>query len=164
MGGKNKMARIYLLEDINDNRYVGSTSELNLRSRLHTHRRDKKEIEMGKREHGCSSIFLDLYHCSITELMMVENKKELRKEWEKHYITNVYPECVNKIRFITNTKNSQKVYYENNKEQIIQKVKDYRINNREKYNKQRREHYHRNKDKINKRRREKHLMNRLANL
>ena len=48
------MARIYLLEDINDNRYVGSTSELNLRSRLHTHRRDKKEIEMGKREHGCS--------------------------------------------------------------------------------------------------------------
>ena len=96
--------------------------------------------------------------------MMVENKKELRKEREKHYINNVYPECVNKIRFITNTKNSQKVYYENNKEQIIQKVKDYRINNREKYNKQRREHYHRNKDKINKRRRDHAQMNRLANL
>ena len=56
MGGDNMFARIYLIEDINDNRYVGSTSEKVLSCRLHTHRRDKKEHEFGKRGSCCSII------------------------------------------------------------------------------------------------------------
>ena len=114
MGGKNKMARIYLLEDINDNRYIGSTSELKLNCRLHTHRRDKKEMEMGKRKNGCSSALLDLHHCSITELKMVENIPELRTHWEKYYINNVYPECVNKLRYDCDKDEVQREYYEKN--------------------------------------------------
>tara|TARA_R110000764_G_scaffold34793_1_gene77681 strand:+ start:383 stop:877 length:495 start_codon:yes stop_codon:yes gene_type:complete len=164
MGGKNKMARIYLLEDINDNRYIGSTSELKLNCRLHTHRRDKKEMEMGKRKNGCSSALLDLHHCSITELKMVENIPELRTHWEKYYINNVYPECVNKLRYDCDKDEVQREYYEKNREQIIQNVKEYRKKNRKKYNKTRRAHYQKNKDKINKKRREKSEMKRLANL
>lgn len=158
------MARIYLLEDINDNRYVGSTSELKLHCRLHTHRRDKKEIQTGKRKAGCSSIFLDLYHCTITELVKCKNTKELRKQWEKHYINNVYPECVNKVRFVCDKKKLSKLYYENNKASIKKRVTDYRINNREQYNKNRRAYYKKNKEKINKRRREKSEMKRLENI
>ena len=122
MGGKNMTARIYLLEDINDNRYIGSTSEKILSSRLHTHRRDKKEYEFKVRKNCCSSMNLDLYHCSITELEVVENKKKVRSEREKYYINNVYPECVNITRFDYDIKKSRKEYYEKNSEKIKEKV------------------------------------------
>lgn len=164
MGGSNMSATVYLLEDINDNRYVGSTSEEDYRNRLHTHRRDKKEHSLGKRKGVCSSMKLDLYHCSITPLMKVDNDKEIRKKWEKHYINNVYPECVNTIRFNYDPKQSSKDYYAKNKKKIIKKNLQWRDNNREAYNKKRREYYHKNKEKICKRRKELTEMKRLENL
>lgn len=164
MGGKNKYARVYLLEDINDNRYVGSTSELKLDCRLHTHRRDKKEYNLGKRKGCCSSMKLDLYQCNITELTVVINTKQERSYWEQHYINNVYPECVNTVRFNSDTKKCRKKYYDNNREKIIQRNKNYRHNNRENYNKNRRAYYEKNKEKINGQRRAKAEMKRLENL
>tara|TARA_R110001592_G_scaffold299116_1_gene570011 strand:- start:1055 stop:1549 length:495 start_codon:yes stop_codon:yes gene_type:complete len=164
MGGKNMTARIYLLEDINDNRYIGSTSEKRLSCRLHTHRRDKKEYEFGVRKNCCSSSKLDLYHCSITELEVVENKKEIRSEREKHYINNVYPECVNLTRFNYDPVKYRKEYYAKNREIKIKKSTEYRKKNKEQYNKSRREHYQRNKVAINKRRRVLAEEKRLANL
>lgn len=164
MGGMNSFATIYLLEDINDNRYVGSTSEKDYRQRLHTHRRDKKEYDFGIRKGVCSSMKLDLYHCNITPLMKVENDTEVRKKWEKHFINNVYPECVNTIRFNFDPKVASKNYYEKNKEKIIKKNLEWREKNREAYNKKRREYYHKNREKISKQRKENTELKRLANL
>lgn len=164
MGGKNMNAKIYLLEDINDNRYVGSTSEKILEHRLHTHRRDAKEYHLGIRKGCCSSHKLDLYYCSITLLKEVENKKDIRRIWESHYINNVYPECVNATRLRLDDKETGKLYYEKNKKKIINRVSNWRIDNREQYNTKRREWYHKNKDRINKQKREKTEMKRLANI
>ena len=164
MGGKNKFARVYLLEDINDNRYIGSTSELKLHSRLHTHRRDKKEYQMGVRKDCCSSMKLDLYHCSITELMVCKNIKDERGYWEKHYINNVYPECVNTTRFMKDIIVCRKNYYANNKEKIVKRNLQYRIDNREAYNKSRRDYYNKNKEAINAKRRQKTEIKRLENI
>jgi hypothetical protein len=157
MGGKNMTAKIYLLEDINDNRYVGSTSEKILSSRLHTHRRDKKEVEFGVRKKGCSSGLLDLYHCNIILLEEVKNEKDIRNEREKHYINNVYTECVNTIRFNFDPKKFSKDYYAKNKNKIIERTIKWRNENREAYNAQRRKYYQKNKEKICQKRKEYRL-------
>ena len=66
-------ATIYLLEDINDNRYIGSTSEKNLNERLNTHRRDEREHLLGIRKRNCSSMKLNLYECIIIPLLECNN-------------------------------------------------------------------------------------------
>jgi len=66
---ENDRATIYLLEDINDNRYVGSTSEKNINDRLNTHRRDEREHLLGIRHRNCSSMKLNLYECVIIPLL-----------------------------------------------------------------------------------------------
>tara|TARA_R110002073_G_scaffold89830_1_gene212360 strand:- start:1148 stop:1642 length:495 start_codon:yes stop_codon:yes gene_type:complete len=164
MGGKNMTAKIYLLEDINDNRYVGSTSEVRLENRLATHKRDQKEFEFGVRKGGCSSMGLDLHYTTIILLEEVENKKEIRSQREKHYINNVYPESVNKIRFGFDKNANSRKYYANNKEKVVARNKKCKAKNKEKYNKTRRAYYDKNKEKINARRRELREMKRLENL
>jgi hypothetical protein len=163
MGGMNETATIYLLEDINDNRYIGSTSEKDYTRRLSTHKRDKKEDLFGVRKRNCSSMKLDLEHTAIIPLMVVENDTEVRKKWEAHYINNVYPECVNHIRF-TGSKDTKKKYYEKNKEKCQKRSKEWKEKNKEKYNQWRREYYAKNKDKINARRRELSELKRLENI
>ena len=164
MGGQNKFARVYLLEDINDNRYIGSTSELKLDTRLHTHRRDKKEYQLERRKNCCSSMKLDLYHCAIIELMVVQNNKAERSYWEKHYINNVFPECLNTTRYDYDLDDYHKDYYLKNKTKLNEQVKQYRKKNREAYNKTRREYYHNNKEAITKQRAILREHKRLANL
>lgn len=164
MGGKNMTAKIYLLEDINDNRYIGSTSEKRLEDRLSTHKRDQKEVEFGVRKGRCSSMDLDLHYATIILLEEVENDKDIRREREKYYINNVYPECVNKVRFTYDAKANARKYYANNKEKVKERNKKCRAKNPEKYNKTRREWYAKNKDRINARKRELAEMKRLENL
>ena len=164
MGGQNKFARVYLLEDINDNRYIGSTSELKLDNRLHTHRRDKKEFQLGIRVGACSSMKLDLDHCVIIELIVVVNTRDERSYWEKHYINNVYPECINTTRYDYDLDDYHKDYYRKNKTKLNEQVKQYRKKNREAYNKTRREYYNKNKEAITKRRAILREHKRLANL
>ena len=163
MGGMNETATIYLLEDINDIRYVGSTSEKDYRNRLSTHKRDKKEDLLKIRKRNCSSMKLDLEHTIIIPLMVVKNDKETRSKWEAHYINNVYPECVNSCRYLGD-KGRKKKYYENNKEKCIKRSKDWKEDNKEKYNEWRRKYYAENKDKINARRRELRELKRLENI
>tara|TARA_R110000796_G_scaffold248062_1_gene374282 strand:+ start:677 stop:988 length:312 start_codon:yes stop_codon:yes gene_type:complete len=68
------MVVIYCIEDINDLKYVGSTSML-LRQRLALHKSNK----------DCSSKKLNLYNAIIYELETCEkqNKKEREKYWIK---------------------------------------------------------------------------------
>ena len=164
MGGKNMTAKIYLLEDINDNRYIGSTSEVRLENRLATHKRDQKEVELGVRKGGCSSMNLDLHYATIILLEEVENKKEIRSQREKHYINNVYPECVNKVRFNYDRNENSRKYYANNKEKVKERNKICKAKNKENYNKTRREYYAKNKEKINAKRRIEREYKRLENI
>ena len=86
-----KKYKIYLLEDINDLKYVGSTGEKYLTSRLATHRRDKK---IGQ---SCSSSKLNLYYSSMT--LLEETDKENRYKREKYWINKI--DCVNSIKYKT---------------------------------------------------------------
>tara|TARA_R110000803_G_scaffold44506_6_gene94183 strand:- start:200 stop:700 length:501 start_codon:yes stop_codon:yes gene_type:complete len=166
MGLKKEWAWVYKLEDINDNEYVGTTSELNPQSRLHTHRRDMKESLLKIKTRSCSSMKLDLYHCILIPLKRIKNDKETRSFWERHYINNVYPNCVNTFRLNSKLEKRpyDKEYYHKNSEKIIQRTKSYRINNREKYNSQRRKYYSLNKEKIKNRRSINREMKRLENI
>jgi|11_taG_2_1085331.scaffolds.fasta_scaffold58821_1 predicted GIY-YIG superfamily endonuclease len=86
-----KTYKIYLLEDINDLKYVGSTGEKYLNSRLATHRRDKK---IGQ---SCSSSKLNLYYSSMT--LLEEVSAEDRYKREKYWINEI--DCVNTIKYKT---------------------------------------------------------------
>jgi hypothetical protein len=147
-------ATIYLLEDINDNRYIGSTSEKNINDRLNTHRRDEREHLLGIRNRNCSSMKLDLYHCNIIPLLECNNDWDRRRKWESYFMNYVYPECVNNKRFKTMDK---KQYYKDNKERITIRNNNWREKNKEKVNAKRREYYQNNKERILQRRKELRL-------
>lgn len=157
---KNDRATIYLLEDINENRYIGSTGERNLNDRLNTHRRDEKEHLLGIRKRNCSSMKLDLYHCNIIPLLECRNIKERRRKWESFFMNVVYPDSVNDRRFESF---DRKEYYKKNKERIIKSNNIWRDKNREKVNAYRRAYYHKNKEKILKQKREYHMRSKLKN-
>lgn len=183
----NNEAWIYLLEDINDNRYVGSTGAPRLEDRLSTHKRDENEYNFGIRKgKGCSSMKLNLHNVIIKPLMKCENNWKQRKLWESHYINNVYPECVNDRRLNSDPKKKAKEYYHKNKEQInakrradyaalsnsnpehkknkIIKSSEWREKNKEKVNAKRREYYQKNKEKILKQKKILREYKRLENL
>jgi len=147
-------ATIYLLEDINDNRYIGSTSEKNINDRLNTHRRDEREHLLGIRNRNCSSMKLDLYHCNIIPLLECNNDSATRRKWENYFMNKVYPECVNDRRFQTMDK---KQYYKDNKEKIKISNINWREKNKEKVNAKRKEWYQKNKETILQRRKELRL-------
>ncbi len=160
---KNNEAWIYLLEDINDNRYVGSTGELKLNDRLSTHKRDEKEHLFGIRNRNCSSMKLNLHNSVIIPLMKCENNKLIRKKHESHYINNVYPECVNTDRLIIDAKEYRKIYYQENREKKIKQASEWRNNNKEKVNAKRREHYQKNKERLCKQSKERYMRLKLKN-
>ncbi len=107
------MVSIYLIEDINDLKYIGSTTQ-KLNQRLTEHKHDKK------RGNYCSSCELNLYNCIIIELEQCD--LEHRKERERYYINEI--DCVNQLKLNFN----QKEWRENNKE----KQKEWRENNKDK--------------------------------
>ena len=147
-------ATIYLLEDINDNRYIGSTSEKNINDRLNTHRRDEREHLLGIRNRNCSSMKLDLYHCNIIPLLECNNDWATRRKWENYFMNKVYPECLNDRRFQTMDK---KQYYKDNKERITINNIKWREKNKEKVNAKRKEWYQKNKETILQRKKELRL-------
>ncbi len=160
---KNNESWIYLLEDINDNRYIGSTGEKRLEDRLATHKRDEREHLFGIRKRNCSSMKLNLHNSVIIPLMKCENNWEIRKIHERHYINNVYPECVNENRLNFDPEEWGKQYYQKNKEKKIKQANEWRKNNKDKVNARRREYYQKNKEKIKKQKRENYIRSKLKN-
>lgn len=93
------MVKIYCIEDINDLKYVGSTS-LKLHKRFTGHKQNKI------RNHGkCSSMKLNLYHSIIYELEECEESE--RKERERYWINKI--DCVNhyKLNGLDKVKNRE---------------------------------------------------------
>ncbi len=112
------MVSIYLIEDINDLKYVGSTTQ-KLYNRFSRHKSDKK---IGN---YCSSSKLNLYNCIIIELERCN--KEDRKERERYYINKI--DCVNEVKLNGRDKDNRKKYNkewcEKNKEKIDERIKVY---------------------------------------
>ena len=78
------MVKIYCIEDINDLKYVGSTTQL-LRDRMKGHKADKY------RRRNASSRQLHLEHSII--YLLEECPEDLRKERERYWIDKI--DCVN---------------------------------------------------------------------
>ncbi len=125
------MVSIYLIEDCDGLKYVGSTNQT-LNIRLSGHRYDKKK------DHPCSSKQLNLDDCSITELEKCN--EENRIEREKYWINKI--DCVNvcKYKYNFDRKEYQKQYNKEYHKQHYEKNKD----KKKEYDKQ---YYGKNKDK-----------------
>lgn len=103
---------IYCIEDINDNKYIGSTKR-QLDTRLTEHRYKQRN------QLGTTSQQLNLYNCII--YVLEECDESERSEREKYYIQNT--DCVNQIRFVgseNHNKNQRKYYHKN-----IEKMREY---------------------------------------
>ncbi len=129
------MVSIYLIEDINDLKYIGSTTQ-KLNQRLTEHKHDKK------RGNYCSSCELNLYNCIIIELEQCD--LEHRKERERYYINEI--DCVNQIK-LNFDKDKKKEYREKNKETIKEYMREYREKNKDKINQRQKEYNEKNKGK-----------------
>jgi len=95
------MVLIYCIEDINDLKYIGSTSTT-LGKRLSVHKYEKKSGTRGK----CSSAKLNLYNCII--YVLEECPEEDRKTREKYWINKL--DCVNTLKLNGRDLVSQKEY------------------------------------------------------
>jgi len=123
-----QLGKIYkIVDNTNNNIYVGSTTEPSLARRLAGHVRNYKKWKNGK---YCFTTSFKIIENDNYDIVLIENcpcdtKDELHKR-ERYYIENL--ECVNKI--IVGRKNKE--YYEANKE----KRKEYLEANKKKINEQ----------------------------
>ena len=122
--------KIYKIEPICDHDegdiYIGSTTKKYLSQRIDNHRSKYKQWKNNEFHKVQVFEIFDKYgvsNCQI-ETVNVDSKDELLAR-EKHYIKSV--KCVNKCT----PGQTQKEYYENNKEEIKFKKKEYRENNKE---------------------------------
>lgn len=145
------MEQIYLIEDINELKYVGRTKKT-LNQRLSDHKYDKKRK-------NCSSAKLDLDKCTITCIDIADSPQEAR-ELEEFYINSI--DCVNHLRYNFDKKQHMKEYYQKNKEYQREYQKEYRDKNKDKKNKDKK-YYQKNKDEINRKRRESYQKKKLMN-
>tara|TARA_R110000822_G_scaffold101148_7_gene227332 strand:+ start:7373 stop:7732 length:360 start_codon:yes stop_codon:yes gene_type:complete len=108
--------KIYCIEDINDVKYVGSTT-MSLTRRLGRHR-----VNAVSCKSYCSSEKLNLYNCIIYELETCDKKDKASRE--KYWILNT--DCVNQIKFeTTDNENYWKEYYSKNKERRKRESREY---------------------------------------
>ena len=123
---------VYLIQSNNLN-YVGST-EQTLQERL--------------RKHNCFNLY-DMnkndYAVKVLEEIDFTDKSELRKREQYHM--EQYECCNQKRAFLgIDQKDSEKNYYQNNKERLIQKASEYQKTDKSKI--KRKEYYQNNKDKL----------------
>ena len=120
------MIKIYCIEDINDLKYVGSTSQ-KLHKRFTGHKQNKIN-KYGK----CSSMELNLYHSIIYVLEECEESE--RKEREKYWINKI--DCVNRYKLNGEDKGRSKIrikkWQKNNREKCREATRRWRKNNPEK--------------------------------
>ena len=117
------MVKIYCIEDINDLKYVGSTTQ-KLHKRFTGHKQNKI------RNHGkCSSMELNLENSIIYVLEECDDSE--RKERERYWINKI--DCVNryKLNGIDKEKNKEyiKGWQKNNREKCREATRRWRKNN-----------------------------------
>ena len=129
------MACIYLLEDSDGFGYIGSTC--NLKQRLRNHNRKYND---------CKSKCLKkpFTHLVLEEIDDIDNLEFAEQFYIKLYKSLYNDKLLNKIIPLR----TEKEYYTENREKLLQQTKQYRSENREKLSQQTKQHYSKNKDKI----------------
>ena len=128
------MVKIYCIEDINDLKYVGKTTQ-KLNDRLTGHRRSKKN------EGDCSSRELNLDYCII--YLLEECSEGLSKERERYWINELNTVNIQKLNGedIEKRRERDKGRYRENIEYHKNHCKNYYEKNKEKIKARRRERY-----------------------
>lgn len=136
--GKIYSLRSYQTENI----YIGSTTQ-KLCKRLQNHKNDYKIYLLDKKPYISSFeiVKYDDAYIELIENVICNDKNELRKK-EGEYIRKI--DCVNKV-IAGRTKNE---YYEEHKEELIQKQKIYDGKNKEERKEKSKKFYDKNKDEI----------------
>ena len=145
---KYQRAKIYkIVDNTNDNVYIGSTCEPTLARRLAKHRGNYNFYMNGKGFYVTSFKILenDNYDIILIENYPCNNKDELHARERYHIESN---NCVNKVIPNRKPKESHKCFYENNKEKIKANVKEYEEKNKENILKQKKEYRENNKEQI----------------
>ena len=128
------MYKIYkIVDNTNDNIYIGITKKKYLSYRLSQHKYEYK-TERGKNCMSKEIIMNGDYKIELIE----ETDDKLR---ERYWIQKL--NCVNKVI----PGRTQDEYYKDNKEKLIQKSKEYYEKNTEKIIQQKREYYKKNTEK-----------------
>jgi hypothetical protein len=138
------MIKIYCIEDINGNKYIGSTCQV-LKERLWQHKSKNNE---------CSSYKLDLYNSFIYTIE--ECDEEDKKEREQYWIDNT--DCVNINNVIHDRKKHDKQYYIDNRDKIKENNKQWNIDNRDKKLENDKQYYHYQKSWGGDKRRDNNLL------
>ncbi len=132
------ISKIYKIEPTCDHPeediYIGSTTKKYLSQRMDTHRNNYKLWKDGKTNKTSSYDLFDKYGIDNCVILLIENCKcetidELRSR-EGHFIKTM--KCVNKCVAGRSKKESDKNYYENNKERCSEKSKIYYETNKTK--------------------------------
>ena len=143
---KYQRGKIYkIVDNTNENIYIGSTCEPKLARRLAKHRGHYIEYLDGKRNHVTSFIILenDDYDIVLIENYPCNNIDELRAR-ERYHVERT--KCVNKNIPGRKREEYRKIYYENNKEQILEKTNAYKKENMEKIKEYKKQYNQDNKD------------------
>ena len=141
-----KNGRIYKITDNGyTKQYIGSTCQP-LSKRFTNHKSDYKLWQDGKKHKiTVYDIFNEfgIENCKIEliEEFPCNNRMELERKEGEHIKNN---DCVNK--YIAGRTNKQ--YYQDNKDKIIDKVKEWREDNKEEIKEYKKQYYQDNKDKI----------------
>jgi hypothetical protein len=135
-----------------DKVYIGSTCE-KLSARKARHISKYKSFLSGRDNYITSFELIKLGDIDIVllEEFPCENKEQLHKR-ERYYIDS--NNCVNKVlptrtykEYCDENKDKLKEYYENNKEDILEKNKAYRALNKDSIKQHKKEYYEQNKNK-----------------
>lgn len=139
-----QLGKIYkIVDNTNDNIYIGSTCEPTLARRLSGHVRKYKYYLKGLCNFITSFEIIknNNYDIILIEEFPCENKMQLHQS-ERYYIENM--KCINKIH----PTRTHKEYRENNKDKLSEKNKLYRENNKDKISEKMKKYYKENKEQI----------------
>jgi hypothetical protein len=138
-----------------DKIYIGSTTKQYLSQRMDKHRSDYKQFLKSNISVTSSYLVFEEYGVDNCFIELLEAKECISKD-ELHKLEGKYIReltCVNKII----PGRTQQEYYEENRDKLVEKCKQYKINNKEKISDFNKQYHDLNKDKINQRKNEKNI-------
>ena len=176
-------AKIYCIRNtITDDIYVGSSCEKLLSKRMVHHRRqlncknnENRMLYIKMKELGVDSFYIELHHvfpCETHDELLAEEGKWIReigtlnhrveKRDKKVYYQDKKEEILekNKVRYINNCeeiKQKRREYYNDNKKSVAEWSKNYHLQNQEKILQKKYEYYQNNRDDILRRSKEKRV-------
>jgi len=136
--------KIYALRsNKTDEIYIGSTAENRLSDRMSNHRRDYKNYLLEKRNYITCFEILKYDDCYIELIEECPCKNRMELERREGQVQREM-ECVNKII----AGRTQKEYYDDNKDKILEQKKQYHTDNIDKIKERRKKDYIDNREKI----------------